>query len=213
MGLHGKHSNKWPAQSVELSLAQYSTAQLSVAQCGSLTRTMEPGGGAFGGAKAGAAAQDPMAFLRKPSVVFRIGALLLSVLMFAMISNQAWQPNMEGQEYCIINNSDTACQFPNVVAVIAFLASIGFLVGEFFFDEMSSVKSRKHFVVADLAFSGFWTAAYILSFLTMLYEWTESEDPISGFGQGSVRAAIICSFLSIYAWLEEVQTGVRGGLQ
>ena len=59
-----------------------------------------------------------------------------------------------------------------MVAVIAFLASIGqlsftkillyivtflsegFLVGEFFFDEMSSVKSRKHFVVADLAFSG-----------------------------------------------------------
>ena len=37
---------------------------------------MEPGGGAFGGAKAGAAAQDPMAFLRKPSVVFRIGALV-----------------------------------------------------------------------------------------------------------------------------------------
>ena len=32
--------------------------------------------------------------------------------------------------------------------------SEGFLVGEFFFDEMSSVKSRKHFVVADLAFSG-----------------------------------------------------------
>ena len=41
-----------------------------------MTRTMEPGGGAFGGAKAGAAAQDPMAFLRKPSVVFRIGALV-----------------------------------------------------------------------------------------------------------------------------------------
>ena len=79
---------------------------------------------------------------------------LLSVLMFAMISNQAWQPNMEGQEYCIINNSDAACQLPNTVAVIAFLASIGFLVGEYFFDQMSSVKSRKHFVLADLAFSG-----------------------------------------------------------
>ena len=62
----------------------------------------------------------------------------------------------------------SACQFSNVVAVTAFLASIGtlrnhfvslikcisgFLVGEFFFDQMSSVKSRKHFVVADLAFS------------------------------------------------------------
>ena len=25
--------------------------------------------------------------------------------MFAMISNQAWQPNSEGNEYCIINNT------------------------------------------------------------------------------------------------------------
>jgi len=84
--------------------------------------------------------------------------------------------------------------------VIAFIASIGFLVGEFFFDQMSSVKSRKHFVIADLAFSGFWTVAYIFSFLTMLFEWTQSKDPESGFGQGSVRTAIVCSFLSIYAW-------------
>ena len=55
---------------------QVSSVKLSEAQCSSVTRTMEPGGGAFGGAKAGAAAQDPMAFLRKPSVVFRIGALV-----------------------------------------------------------------------------------------------------------------------------------------
>ena len=131
--------------------------------------------------------------------------------MFAMISNQAWQPNVDGQEYCIINNSDAACQLPNTVAVIAFLASIGFLVGEYFFDQMSSVKSRKHFVLADLAFSGkererssvgklgwtsdpdlisdlthfiynegFWTAAYILSFLMMIYEWYQSGEPVSG---------------------------------
>ena len=114
---------------------------------------------------------------------------LLSVLMFAMISNQAWQPNMEGQEYCIINNSGTlssqSCSnsltfhsfrhclpvpqcggchcLPGFHRSVNFIKSLlcivsfrseGFLVGEFFFDEMSSVKSRKHFVVADLAFSG-----------------------------------------------------------
>ena len=120
---------------------------------------------------------------------------LLSVLMFAMISNQAWQPNMEGQEYCIINNSGTlssqsmqSCSeeyksltfhpsrhclpvpkcggrhclpgfhrsvnfIKSLLCIVSFLSE-GFLVGEFFFDEMSSVKSRKHFVVADLAFSG-----------------------------------------------------------
>ena len=43
--------------------------------------------------------------------------------------------------------------------------------------------------------------AYIFSFLTMLFEWTQSKDPESGFGQGSVRTAIVCSFLSIYAWV------------
>ena len=79
-----------------------------------------------------------------------------------MISNQAWQPNVEGQEYCIINNSDAACQLPNTVAVIAFLASIGFLVGEYFFDQMSSVKSRKHFVLADLAFSGNYSVSTVI---------------------------------------------------
>ena len=75
------------------------------------------------------------------------------------------------EKFVFLCISDSACQFSNVVAVIAFLASIGelelkvlvlislgclflgFLVGEFFFDQMSSVKSRKHFVLADLSFS------------------------------------------------------------
>ena len=69
------------------------------------------------------------------------------------------------------------------------------------FDQMSSVKSRKHFVLADMAFSLFWTVACGLSFLTLMYEWTESDDPVSGFGQGSVRTAILCSFLSVWAWV------------
>merc|ERR1711953_222430 len=155
--------------------------------------------GAFGSGKAGSSV-DPLAYLRKPSVVFRIGALLFSVIMFANIRSEGWQPNSTGKEICIMNESASACQFSNVVAVTAFLASIGFLVGEFFFDQMSSVKSRKHFVVADLSFSSFWTVAYLISFCTMIYQWSISDNPISGFGQGSVRTAIFCSFLSVFAW-------------
>merc|ERR1711953_870575 len=153
--------------------------------------------GAFGSGKAGSSV-DPLAYLRKPSVVFRIGALLFSVIMFANIRSEGWQPNSTGKEICIMNESASACQFSNVVAVTAFLASIGFLVGEFFFDQMSSVKSRKHFVVADLAFSSFWTVAYLISFSTMIYQWSISSTPSSG--TGSVRTAIFCSFLSVFAW-------------
>merc|ERR1711962_946093 len=155
--------------------------------------------GAFGSGKAGSSV-DPLAYLRKPSVVFRIGALLFSVIMFASITNEAWQPNADGKEICIMNDSDSACQFSNVVAVIAFLASIGFLVGEFFFDQMSSVKSRKHFVLADLAFSGFWAFAYIISFATMAYQWSQSEEPESGYGNKNIGGALLFSFLSVFAW-------------
>ena len=113
--------------------------------------------GAFGSGKAGSGSVDPLAYLRKPSVVFRIGALvslilallsasrcqeqqvgmwpsplttmwsdnnnkptkvrlkrpdilsiifqLFSVIMFASISNEAWQPNADGKEICIMNDS------------------------------------------------------------------------------------------------------------
>merc|ERR1712117_143634 len=109
---------------------------------------------AFGGGKAGAAF-DPLAFLKKPCVVFRIACLLFSVIAFGCISSKGWQFHAEKEkEVCIMNGSATACQLGNGVAIIAFLASIGFLVGEYFFEQMSSVKSRKHFVLADLAFSG-----------------------------------------------------------
>lgn len=44
---------------------------------------------------------------------------------------------------------------------------MGFLAGEYFFEQMSSVKTRKHYVMADLAFSGkivslFWEYNFFL---------------------------------------------------
>ena len=40
------------------------------------------------------------------------------------------------------------------LGVIAFLAAAGLLAGEYFFPQMSSVKTRRHFVLGDLGFSG-----------------------------------------------------------
>lgn len=47
-----------------------------------------------------------------------------------------------------------ACKYGTTIGVIGFLASMGFIIGEFMFERMSSVKSRKHYVLGDLAFSG-----------------------------------------------------------
>merc|ERR1711915_673262 len=77
---------------------------------GSNSLTMMEGSEAFGGGKVGGSF-DPLNFLKKPCVVFRIAALLFSVIAFGCISSKAWQFEPEkDKEVCIMNDSSTACQ-------------------------------------------------------------------------------------------------------
>lgn len=53
--------------------------------------------------------------------------------------------------------------------MIAFLASMGFVAGEYLFEQMSSVKTRKHYVLGDLGFSGTYRGQInVLSYSTLL---------------------------------------------
>lgn len=74
--------------------------------------------------------------------------------MFGCISSQGWRVE-EGtdKDYCLYNNNPNACNYGVGVGVIGFLASMAFIAGEYLFEQMSSVKTRKHFVLADLGFS------------------------------------------------------------
>lgn len=75
--------------------------------------------------------------------------------MFGCISSQGWRVDEATQkDYCLYNNNPKACNYGVTVGVIGFLASMGFIAGEYFFEQMSSVKTRKHYVLADLGFSG-----------------------------------------------------------
>lgn len=53
------------------------------------------------------------------------------------------------KDVCIINGNGTACSFAVWLGLIGFFASIGFIVGEYFFEQMSSAKSRKHYVLGE----------------------------------------------------------------
>lgn len=55
---------------------------------------------------------------------------------------------------CLYNEDSNACNYGVAIGVIGFLASMAFIVGEYLFEQMSSVKTRKHYVLADLGFSG-----------------------------------------------------------
>lgn len=78
---------------------------------------------------------------------------LFAIVVFGCISSQGWTTDPKGNKTCLYNGNSNACNYGVGIGVIAFLASMGFLAGEYLFEQMSSVKTRKHFVLGDLGFS------------------------------------------------------------
>lgn len=75
---------------------------------------------------------------------------LFAIIVFGCISSKGYLPKDDGKEVCLYNDDNNACNYGVGIGVLAFLASIGFLAGEYLFEQMSSVKTRKHFVLIDL---------------------------------------------------------------
>lgn len=170
---------------------------------------MDPGGfggggpGAFGGGKAGAA-QDPVNFVKRPAVIIRICSLLFAVIVFGSVSSSGWFFFADKKaEVCVMNMDSSACHYSTFVGIIAFIASIGFIVGEWFFEQMSSIKTRKHYVIFDMAFSGLWALFYFVAFIYMANSWRQSDEMFN-FAKSNVIGAIFFAFLSILTWLASV---------
>lgn len=80
---------------------------------------------------------------------------LFAIIVFGCISSEGWRYDRgRKRETCLFNDNGNVCNYGVGIGVIAFLASIGFLAGEYLFEQMSSVKTRKHYVLGDLGFSG-----------------------------------------------------------
>lgn len=80
---------------------------------------------------------------------------LFSVIIFGCISSKGWMVEKDtNKEVCLYNKDTNACNYGVGISVIAFVASIGFIAGEVLFEQMSSVKTRKHYVLGDMGFSG-----------------------------------------------------------
>nr|UEK51449.1 synaptogyrin-like protein [Parasacculina yatsui] len=156
--------------------------------------------GGFGGAFAGGQF-DPVSFVQRPQVIARSVCMLFAIVVFGCISSQGWyhQQNPE-KTLCCFNNDANACNFGSGIAVIAFLASIGFIVGEFFFETFSSVKTRKHYVLGDLVFSGFWAFLYFVSFCYLTNAWNKTTLPTAFLSVSNIQAVIAFSFFSIFTW-------------
>ncbi|KAJ8681603.1 hypothetical protein QAD02_017395 [Eretmocerus hayati] len=155
-------------------------------------------GGAYGAGRAGAAF-DPLIFAQKPQVITRAVCLFLSFIIWMCVSLKGYIED-EDKEYCIYNKDDTACSYGKEVAVLALLASIGLIAGEYLFEQMSSVKSRKHYVLGDLGGSAFIAFLFFTLFWYLASAWSKAETPKGNEGTTSATLTVIFTFFSIFSW-------------
>ncbi|XP_076657646.1 synaptogyrin [Halictus rubicundus] len=188
--------------SVVTTLAELEEAQKNLSELEELvlrfSRT-KMDGGAYGGGKAGAPF-DPIAFVQRTQVILRAVCLLFAIIVFGCISSKGYVTRSNGKEVCLYNEDHNACNYGIGIGVLAFLASIGFLIGEYLFEQMSSVKTRKHFVLLDLGFSGLWAFLYFVGFCYLTNAWNKSTAPEDNYGVTNVESAIAFSFFSIFTW-------------
>ena len=79
------------------------------------------------------------------------------------------------------------------------------IAGEWFFEQMSSIKTRKHYVIFDMAFSGLWAFFYFVTFIYMCIAWSKTEEIRFSFASSNIYGAIFFAFLSIFAWVSEFE--------
>ncbi len=128
---------------------------------------------------------------------------LFGIIVFGSISSQGWSHDHSlGKEICVLNNSSATCHFATFVGVMAFIAALGFLVGEWYFEQMSSIKTRKHYVIGDMGFSALWAAFYAIAFLVMCIAWSKTPEKYA-YASANVIGAIFFAFFSIFSWVSK----------
>ncbi|CAH0390442.1 unnamed protein product [Bemisia tabaci] len=156
--------------------------------------------GAYGAGKAGGAF-DPYTFIQRPQVMVKSVCLLFGIIVWGCISSGGYMYDKKlDKEVCLYNRDASACTFGSGIGFLGLLAAGGFIAGEYFFTQMSSVKTRKHFVLGDLGFSGAWAFLYFISFCYLANQWSDMDALPEDVGTGNVFAAIVFSFFSIFSW-------------
>jgi hypothetical protein len=101
---------------------------------------------------------------------------IFSIIVFGAIATNGWYKDPSGKDVCVINQNGSACSFAVWLGLIGFFGAVAFVGGEYLFDQMSSAKSRKHYVIADMAFSFFWAFMYFVGFCYICSQWSDSGE-------------------------------------
>uniref|UniRef100_G3PX33 Synaptogyrin n=1 Tax=Gasterosteus aculeatus aculeatus TaxID=481459 RepID=G3PX33_GASAC len=167
--------------------------------------------GAYGAAKAGGVAFDPVAFFTHPRTILRLMSWVFSIVVFGCIINEGYINIGSERLLCVFNNNADACNYGVTVGVACFLGSIFFLILDIYFPSISSVKDRRRAVMLDLAFSGLASFLWFVGFCFLANQWQATSPDELPLAQGSdaARATITFCFFSILTWVVLTLSALR----
>lgn len=153
------------------------------------------------GASLAGGAFDLMSFVKQPQTIVRFLSWLFSIVVFATITGEGYVNNLQSSELkCMFNGNNSACNFGLSIGVLAFLASVIFLMLDAYLPQISNAKERKHIVTADLAFSGIWMFLWFICFCVLANQWSHTPDSPNIIAPDAARAVVAFSFFSIVTW-------------
>lgn len=155
---------------------------------------------AYGASLAGGAF-DFWSFIKQTQTIVRLLCWLFSIVVFATIINEGYTNHHQGVDTtCMFNQNDSACSYAVGIGILAFLASVAFIVLDAYFPQISNAKDRKYIVLGDLVFSGVWTFLWFVCFCVLANLWSKTKVEVFLVPADAARAVVAFAFFSTATW-------------
>uniref|UniRef100_A0A0K0G4V9 Synaptogyrin homolog 1 (inferred by orthology to a C. elegans protein) n=1 Tax=Strongyloides venezuelensis TaxID=75913 RepID=A0A0K0G4V9_STRVS len=138
-------------------------------------------------------------FIKKTTVALRILAVILSIVIWYLISSGAWYRLGTGHLICLYERSSTTCSFGSFMGSLALIIALIFLLIEAKYEQFSCVGTRKRIVLTDLITSLAITFLFIVTTFTLWSKYSSLELDENYNGR-SAKFAVLFSFLSVIVW-------------
>lgn len=139
---------------------------------------------------------EPIDYVKKPQVILRAVALVLSVIVFAVTHN-----NCNYLGHCVFNDDPSACGFGMFLCTATVVSCILYILLDMCVDNISNCNMRKTVILADYCLSGALTFLWFVVFCLFCNRWQNTtEEFLKHWDIGPVgpRVTIAFTFFTLF---------------
>ncbi|CAI5453954.1 unnamed protein product [Caenorhabditis angaria] len=147
---------------------------------------------------------DKNTFFKKPTVLFRCGALIFGLLVWYAVSKGGWhKPSDTIHPICLYGRSSSTCSFATATGFFAVCGAALLIFLDAKLDTISSIPTRRRAVMTDLSVSAIFTGIFLIAFLTFwskLSSFEVGEDDENPINTNYSKIGVLGALLSFLSW-------------